>query len=157
MSINKVLKETAKAVTGIKHYGNGLKYNSNLLDQSGEAVDSEAHYPLLWVYNIEAEKGKGGYILPLNATYTVQLFIVDQVEMSGDTESLTASQEVTELLCDKFIVALSRHPSMTEKMGAFKMFNVPPSLLDDNVTGWYMQFTIGIKQIDPSCLTPVEE
>lgn len=157
MSINKVLKETAKAITGIKHYGNGLKYNSNLLDQSGEAVDSDAHFPLMWVYNIVATKAKGKYILPLNAEYFVQAYIVDKIEMDSSTDIVTASQELTEGLCDQFIVALSRHPAMTEKIGSVRMENVLPTLLDDMVTGWYMDFTIIIKQTDPSCITPVEE
>jgi hypothetical protein len=140
--VETMLKETALAVQGVKHYGRGVQSYAN--------VESK-NYPRVWIHGVNPidEVHQNGLITNVYEVVGEITTTIDYTSDIGSNEEesekyLTTLQNI-EGLYYTFISSLNRHPKNKRAIGRVTRKEILHEY-DDNLVGYIFTFQIAVTE-----------
>lgn len=129
--IDTMLRESAMAVDGIKHYAHSPEPYADV---------QETELPRVWIYDTRPrDKIQANHTVL--TSYRVVMEISTGVELSEDPENLEAAWDIVQKLWIKFIHKLSSHPANVIPIGYVERVEILHHLAV-NVVGFVCTFEI---------------
>lgn len=138
--IEKVLKETALATTGVLHYGRGSKSFANIESKT---------YPRVWIHlvnpiDIVAQNNSVSSVYQVVGEITTKVdFTSDIANNEIEYEKYLDSLEDIEKIYIRFITNLNKRPENKTTIGQVKRDEILHEY-DDNLIGYVFTFTMNI-------------